>query len=324
LRLSDLPTPLVRLDRLSEELSLDLWMKRDDCTGLALGGNKARKLEFILADARAKGHRTIVTTGPVSSNHTMMTAAAARRLGFDAHVVLGGARPEIPSGNLLLLEYLGATVHFSPIAYDDPTPEEVKRLSDLCRKVSGALGAYWIPGGGSMPEAVPGYMAAVAEIARQRGGAFDFDHVVVAYGTGSTTTGILLGLALGGFRARVDAVAVSKRSAIETVWRRPTSRELFVKASRALGLDELEDDVPPHDVAFGLADEGYGIPNRWSDQGIRTMATREGYLLDPVYTAKAFSGLVQLEADGRIARGRRVLFLHTGGLSMTGEAGKKY
>ena len=321
--LGTFPTPLVALERLSADLGVDLWMKRDECSGVALGGNKTRKLEFVLADARSKGASTVVTTGPLTSNHTMMTAAAARRAGFDVHCTVGGTRPDRPSGNLLLLEYLGATLHFSPMNAADPAREEEEALQALSEQVVRDTGGYWIPAGGTMPEAEPGYMNAMLEVAQQREGVFDFDHVVVAYGTGSTTTGILLGLALGGLsRVRVWPVAIESRHAIVDVFRMPTPTEFFLESAQALRLPLTAADVPSHDVVFGLADEGYGVPSAGADDAIRRLATREGYLLDPVYTGKAFYGLLSLVADGRIPRGSRVLFVHTGGLSMSTAAEK--
>jgi len=318
------PTPLVRLERLGARLGLDLWMKRDDCSGVALGGNKTRKLEFVLADARRKGFTTLVTTGPLTSNHTMMTAAAARRAGFGIHCTVGGTRPDRPSGNLLLLDYFGATLHFSPMNTADPSPEEDAALVRLSERVVGETGGYWIPAGGTMPEAEPGYMNAILEIAVQRGGRFDFDHVVLAYGTGSTTTGVLLGLALAGLGARVWPIAIESRHAIVDVFRMPAPARLFVESARHFGLPIAEADVPAHDVVFGLADEGYGVPSAGGDGALRLVASEEGYLLDPVYTAKAFHGLLTLARDGRISRGSRVLFLHTGGLSMTPAPEKQY
>lgn len=324
LPLGTFPTPLVRLDRLGAELGIELWMKRDDCSGVALGGNKTRKLEFILADARRRGFSTIVTTGPLTSNHTMMTAAAARRAGFDVHCTVGGTRPGRPSGNLLLLDYLGATLHFSPMNTADPTTGEEEALRSLGDRVTRDTGGYWIPQGGTMPEAEPGYMNAVLEIAGQRGGVFDFDHVVLAYGTGSTTTGVLLGLALGDLTARVWAIAIESRHAVQDVFRMPAPARLFAESAAHFGLALGPDAVPAHEVVFGFADEGYGVPSAGGDAALRLMASVEGYLLDPVYTAKAFYGLLTLARDGRIARGSRVLFVHTGGLSMTPAAEKQY
>ncbi|HVB37617.1 MAG TPA: pyridoxal-phosphate dependent enzyme, partial [Vicinamibacterales bacterium] len=292
--------------------------------GLAMGGNKTRKLEFVLADARAAGADTLVTIGPLTSNHTMMTAVAARRTGFTIHCVVGGAEPPKSSwsGNLLLLDYLGATLHFSPINYAQPSQAEVDALRALAERVVADTGGYWIPPGGTMPQAEPGYMNAVAEIAGQRGGRFDFDDVVVAYGTGSTTTGILLGLALGGFGARLHPVAVQSRRAVQDLFKSKAPAQLFLESSEHFKLGFTAADVPPHEIAFGYADEGYGVPNAGSDAALRMMASTEGYFLDSVYTAKAFWGLTQLVAQGRIARGHRVVFIHTGGLSMT-PAGEK-
>ncbi|MGE5244811.1 MAG: 1-aminocyclopropane-1-carboxylate deaminase/D-cysteine desulfhydrase [Betaproteobacteria bacterium] len=324
LPLGTFPTPLVRLERLGTQLGVELWMKRDDCSGVALGGNKTRKLEFVLADARRRGFTTVVTTGPLTSNHTMMTAAAARRAGFAVHCTVGGVRPERPSGNLLLLDYFGATLHFSPMDIADPTPDEDEALRRLSERVTRDTGGYWIPPGGTMPEAEPGYMNAVLEIAADRGGTFDFDHVVLAYGTGSTTTGVLLGLALGGFATRVWPIAIESRHAVEDVFRMPPPADLFVESARHFGLALGPADVPSHEVVFGLADEGYGVPSAGGDAALRLMASIEGYLLDPIYTAKAFHGLLTLIAGGRIARGARVLFLHTGGLSMTPAGEKRY
>ncbi|MDP6371419.1 MAG: pyridoxal-phosphate dependent enzyme [Vicinamibacterales bacterium] len=324
LTLGQFPTPLVKLGRLGDRLDLDLWLKRDECAGLAVGGNKTRKLEFILADAMAKGHDTIVTAGPVTSNHTMMTAMAARRVGLTAHCVVGGERPRPLSGNLLLLDYLGATLHFSPADFRAPTAEGVHRHQALCREVVDETGGYWIPGGGTMPQAEPAYMNAVAEIARQRGGVFDFDRVVLAIGTGSTTTGVLLGLALGGFDCRVDAVATANRAAIEEVFKRPDPTRHFLKSVTHFDLPLGAADVPPYEIVFGFAEEGYSVPSAGGDRAIRTMAREEGYLLDPVYTAKAFDGLMTMVGDGRIPKGSRVLFLHTGGLSMTSVSDQQF
>ncbi len=326
-RLGDFPTPLVPLERLGSTLGIDLWMKRDECSGVALGGNKTRKLEYILADVRKRGEHTVVTVGPLTSNHTMMTAAACRRVGLEVHCVVAGDPPVEPSGwqgNLLLLDYLGARLHFCPMNFSEPSADDGARLQALCEQVTADTSGYFIPGGGTMPEAEPGYMRCIAEVAQQRGGHFDFDHVVVAYGTGSTTTGILLGLALGGFNARVHPVAISTRHAVEVALKMPPPATHFMDSVRHFGLDLEASDIPPHALAYGFADEGYGVPNSGSDHAIRLMATAEGYFLDTVYTAKAFAGLQGLVVRGDIAPGSRVLFVHTGGLSMTPAREKRY
>ncbi len=327
LPLGTFPTPLVALERLSDRLGIDLWMKRDECSGVALGGNKTRKLEYVLADAMARGFTAIVTPGPLTSNHTMMTATACRRVGLDVHCIVAGTPPAGPGdwhGNLLLLDYLGAHLHFCPMDFAHPTAEDGDRIDALCREVTASTGGYFVPGGGTMPAAEPGYMQCVAEIAAQRGGRFDFEHVVVAYGTGSTTTGILLGLALGGFTTRLHPIAIETRFAVEEAFRLTPPATLFHESASHFGLPLGRGDVPAHDIVYGFAEEGYGVANRASDDAMRLIATVEGYFLDTVYTAKAFAGLCGLVARGDIAPGSRVLFVHTGGLSMTAAAEKRF
>ena len=324
LSLGIFPTPLVLLERLSARLGIELWMKRDECAGLAVGGNKTRKMEFILADAMHHGYDTVVTAGPITSNHTMMTAMAARRVGLGVHCIVGGERPARLYGNLLLLDYLVAELHYAPIDFANPTPDAVQRYQTLCREIVAKTKGYWIPGGGTMPQAEPAYMNAVAEIARQRGGRFDFDRVVLAIGTGSTTTGLLLGLALAGFETRVHAIATARQHAIEEIFKRPMPLRHFLKSASHFGLALGPDDVPRHDVVFGFAEEGYAVPSAGGDRAIRLLSREEGYLLDPVYTAKAFHGLLTMVEDGRIPAGSRVMFLHTGGLSMTSVAERQF
>lgn len=317
LPLGTFPTPLVPLSRLGAELGIDLWLKRDECSGLALGGNKTRKLEYILADARRHGHDTVVTAGPHTSNHTMMTAVAARRAGMAVHCVVGGEPAEVPAGNLLLLEYLGATLHFCPCDFRRPTREGVELFRRLGRQVVAETGGYWIPGGGTMAVAEPGYMNAVLEVARQPEYAPGFDHIVLAFGTGSTTTGLLLGLALAGLTERVWAIAVAPERVVTEVLGGPTIGELYAEAVRHFGLPLDPGRLPPHRVVHGLAEEGYAVSNPAAEQALRRMAQVEGYFLDGIYTAKAFAGVLALVGRGEIAPGSRVLFLHTGGLSMT-------
>lgn len=328
IKLGHFPTPLVRLERLSERLGVELWMKRDDCSGVAMGGNKTRKLEFILADARARGATSLVTVGPITSNHLMMTATAARRAGFDMHCVIGAHPPAAGSpawsGNLLLLDYLGASLYFCPMNFEKPDPEDGRRIDELCAQVTAETGGYFIPGGGTMPQAEPGYMSCVGEVARQRGSRFEFDDVVLPFGTGSTTTGVLLGMALGGFTARVHPIAIETRYAVEDVFRLKPPAQLFEESVAHFRLPLSAADLPAAPIVYGFADEGYGVPSAGSDRAIRLMASVEGYFLDPVYTAKAFHGLVEMVADGRIPKGARVLFIHTGGLSMTPAADKRW
>jgi L-cysteate sulfo-lyase len=311
------PTPLVPLGRLGAALGLDLWLKRDDCSGLALGGNKARKLEFVLGDALAAGARTIVTAGPLTSNHTMMTTAAARRLGLDVHVVLGGAAPAHPTGNLLLTNLYGAHVHFTPMNTADPSSEDLVASRLLCERLVADTGGYWIPPGATMPSSVPGYAACVREVIDQCGGDFPFDGVVVAYGTGSTSAGVYAGLALAGIPATVHAVAVNSRAAMERF--SASSPAALVEAAIAMyGWPlELESASAQCDWLRPPDEPGYGLPTAAARAALLRVARDEGYLLDATYTAKAAAAMIDMATDGRLRPGARVLFVHTGGLSTT-------
>lgn len=315
--LGNWPTPLVRLPRLSAALGIDLWMKRDDCSGLALGGNKARKLEFVLGQAIASGARTVVTAGPLTSNHTMMTAAAARRLGLDVHVVLGGAASATPTGNLALTQLFGAHVHLTSMNTADPSEDDLAASRALCERLVGETGGYWIPPGATMPSSVPGYASCVREVMTQTGDAWPFDAVVVAYGTGSTAAGLYAGLALADVPATVHAVAVSSRAAMTRF--QASSPAALVEAAIDLYRWPIHLDAVRSRCAWERpADEpGYGLPTAGSEAALRRVARDEGYLLDPTYTAKAAAAMMAMADDGRLARGSSVLFVHTGGLSTT-------
>jgi D-cysteine desulfhydrase len=314
LRLGVLPTPLVKLERLSADLGIELWLKRDDMSGIALGGNKTRKMEFILAEAMAQGYQEVMTVGPVTSNHTMMTAMAALRAGLRCHCVVLGPEPEFYDGNILLLRTMQANLVFVAVDVKNPTAEDVRLRDETMTRVQAETGAFLIPGGGTMPCGEPGYMNAVLEIAGQCGGDLPFDAIFVAYGTGGTTTGIVLGQAVAGFRVPVYAVAVGSEQAFRTL-RLADCASLAEEMAGALELERYE--RPPVREVFGYAETGYSVPTVEGDAAMKRLACREGYLLDPVYTAKAFAGLLDLVAKGEIGAGSRVLFVHTGGLSMT-------
>ncbi len=309
------PTPIVPLRRLGARLGIDLWLKRDDCSGLALGGNKARKLEFVLGEALRRGATALVTAGPVTSNHTMMTAAAGRRLGLPVHVVLGGTRTHPPTGNLLLTEDFGATVHVTPMDVADPSAAHVTAAVALADRLVREHGAFFIPPGATMPESIPGYAAAILEIVAQCGGTWPFDEVVVAHGTGSTAAGLWVGLSLAGIRSGVTAVAVSRQAALER-FGAPHPRTLGEQAWAHFALPPSTADVPCEWV-MGYGEDGYARPSAMADAAHRTMARDEGYLLDPIYTARAFAAVLDRASTRLIAPGSRVLFLHTGGLSTT-------
>jgi len=311
------PTPVVPLRRLGAALGLDLWLKRDDCSGLALGGNKARKLEFVLGDAMARGAKTLVTAGPLTSNHTMMTSAAARRLGLDVHVILGGDAPVHPTGNLKLTHLFGGHVHFTPMNTADPSREDLAASRALSEQLLADTGGFWIPPGATMPSSVPGYAACVQEVVAQSGGDFPFDDVVVAYGTGSTSAGLYAGLALLNAAATLHAVAVSSRAAMDRFSAASPATLAQAAVDRYGWPVALEDTRARASWERPVDEPGYGVPTPAAATALQRFAQEEGYLLDPTYTAKAAAAMFVMASEGRLRRGARVLFIHTGGLSTT-------
>ncbi len=303
------PTPLHPLTRLSERLGVDLWVKRDDLTGLALGGNKVRKLEFLLADAVAQGADVVLTTGGPQSNHAMLTAAACRRLGLDCILVLK-RRGVLTGGNLLLDDLLDVPV----IWVDADSYTDVYAVMDAEADRLRAQGRhpYLIPVGGSVPLGSVGYVAAVAELvaqleARPEGSPQRFDHLVCATGSGGTQAGLVVGAHLFAPSTVVTGFDVSGG---DDDW-------AAVVADLVNGTAELLDvdlQVGPDEVrVLDALGAGYGKPSPAGVQAMRTLAVSEGLVLDPVYSGKAFGGLLSLVADGVIEPGSRVLFVHTGG-----------
>jgi D-cysteine desulfhydrase family pyridoxal phosphate-dependent enzyme len=322
-RLAHLPTPLEPAPRLAAACGLEsLWIKRDDATGLATGGNKARKLEFLLADARARGADTLLTVGGVQSNHARMTAAAACRLGMTCELFLDGEEPLERQGNLLLDDLFGAAMSFMPDA-------SLHALNDAMAARAAALAAqgrfaYSIPVGGSTGLGALGYVAAARELADQaaeRG--IDVGAIVVAVGS----TGTLAGLALGARLSLPETglVGVSVSSPAERC--RSKGARIAGEAAALLGLDLR---LAPADltVTDAFLGPGYGIPTPEAEEAIRLAARCEGLILDPVYTGKALAGLRALAAEGRgepcvrpgrtqgspLPRDRAVVFWHTGGI----------
>lgn len=311
------PTPLHRLDRLREALGgadrvPELWIKRDDLTGLAGGGNKARKLEFLIGEALDAGADTVVTSGAVQSNHARQTAAAAARAGLRAHLVLevpeGAGELYLSNGNALLDDLLGADVTLVP-ANEDAGVVADQVIADL--RAAGRTPVL-IPVGGSSPTGALGYVEAFSELVQQ--GA-EFDALVVASGSAGTHAGLIAGAELLSHRTRVIGVTVS-RSADE---QRPKVASLAQDVLRLIDPDaqpeaqlveQVERRIELEDRFVG---PGYGIPTDAMREAVRLFATTEGVLLDPVYTGKAAAGLIGLIREGAFASDQRIVFLHTGG-----------
>lgn len=295
-----LPTPLEPMARLTETLrGPRLLVKRDDCTGLALGGNKARKLEYLCAEARAQGCDVLVTGGGPQSNHVRMTSAAANRLGLDCHVALAGTTPPVASGNLLLDRLLGTHLHFTgAVGYYDIETSIEELAATLARD---GRRPFAIPVGGASVTGVAAYAEAADELTAQLDGG-RIDTVVVADGSGGTHAGLLAGF---GDRVRVLGVNVGTRPDLDDVVPR-LAAEAAERTGRA--------GPPPGAVIdhqrFGT---GYGALTDETVEALELTARSEGIVLDPVYTGKAMAGLIAAVRDGRIRRDETVVFWHTGG-----------
>lgn len=299
------PTPLHRLDRLSAEFDAEIWIKRDDLTGLALGGNKARKLSYLASEARERNCDTLITAGAAQSNHARMTAAVAAMLGFKCHLVL--AAPQDQTGNALLDRLFGAEIHWAPGNDWKLLSDEVRRVCDEVLSVGGR--PLEIPLGGATPVGCFGYVAAMAEIARQAGDAgIDFSRIIFASGTGGTHAGLLAGRELLGVPApRLHAVAVAQPDALPKI-----VASLAERTAAACGSDAswAEEEVFVDARYWGGT---YGEATQGGLDAIGLLATLEGILLDPVYSGKAAHGLIEMINSGEIDRSEPVLFLHTGG-----------
>ncbi|MCA9657719.1 MAG: D-cysteine desulfhydrase family protein [Myxococcales bacterium] len=306
--LARLPTPVQPLPHLSRELGVRLFVKRDDLTGAALSGNKVRKLEYLLAEALDRRADVVLTCGSADSNHCRATAAAARQLGLGVELLLKGLRGASGRGNLLLDRLLGATLH-------DLTPEEFERSDALLSRRAQELAAagsraYVIPMGGSSPLGALGYVRCAEELAGdQRDLGVRFDVIVSATGSGGTLAGLLAGAELYGLTERVIGVPVSHDGAH---FQRVVGALLDgIRGAYAPG---LEVRARAAHLCDGFVGDGYGLVADDELRSLRDLAARTGLILDPVYTNKAFAGLLGMIRSGAIAKGETALFVHTGGL----------
>jgi len=303
--IAHLPTPLEPLSRLTEQLGgPELWIKRDDQTGLATGGNKARKLEFLVADALARRADVLITGGAAQSNHARQTAAAAAKFGLESTLVLRGEEPAQTQGNLLLDRLLGADVVW---AGDRPLVEVMGQVAQEMQETGHS--PYVIPYGGSNPTGASGYMAAMEELVAQCAERdVHFDHIVIPSSSGGTQAGLMVGARALAYDGRLLGISVD----LEADALRHLLAGLAAATADHLGLDLT---FAPTDVAVddGYVGGGYAVIGDLERDAIRVMARAEGILLDPVYTGRAFGGLLDLVRRGAFHPGERVLFWHTGG-----------
>ncbi len=309
--LGHFPTPVEKLAKLSEKLGVELYVKRDDLTGMELSGNKVRKLEYLLCEALDEGADTIITCGGLQSNHCRATAAASARLGLNCHLILRSETSSQPyDGNLFLDKLFGAEVSF--VSPDEFVENEDAIIEDILKgfRAKGRK-PFYFPVGASVPMGCWGYVEAFEETVGQLdamgiGGA----HFVTAVGSGGTQTGLVLGRALmnrpefkiTGFNVCDTAEYFKKENA-------KLLRETIERFSLPVSIEEQA-----FDIIDGYVGPGYAMSYPEEIETIKMVARREGLVLDPVYTGKAFHGLLSEIAKGTFSKDEPIVFFHTGGI----------
>lgn len=308
-RLGHLPTPLELLPRLSEHLGYEIWIKRDDCTGVAFGGNKTRKLEFLLGEAQAQGADVVLTQGAVQSNHARQTAAFATRLGLACHLLLENrvAREDqdyTENGNVLLNRLLGAEIERFAAGTDmnGLLQSRAEELRGQGRK------PYVIVGGGSQPTGALGYVNGIMELMAQvNAQGLRVGHVVHATGSAGTQAGVVC--AMSAMQTYIPVLGIGVR--VPQKAQEENVHKLCCATAEKLKIAEI-----PRAAVVANCDyvgEGYGIPHASTLEALTLLAKLEGILLDPVYSAKGMAGLIDLCRKGYFPRDEAIVFIHTGG-----------
>ncbi|MBC3765349.1 D-cysteine desulfhydrase family protein [Neptunicella marina] len=303
--LAFLPTPLHPLTQLSEKLGGPaIYIKRDDQTGLALGGNKTRKLEFILAQALAGQADCVITAGASQSNHCRQTAAAAARLGLECHLILGGEKPADINGNILLDTMLGAHLHF---AGNNRKGEDIPALVESLKQQGKR--PFVVPYGGSNCFGAMAYINAMGELKSQLETAnLKMDHIVFASSSGGTHAGLALGNQLLDLNINVMGINNDKQSS-DT----PLERVIETLCTETLAALSIDAPVPEIKLNHDYIADGYGVINQLDKHALSSLAQTEGIILDPVYTGRAMGALIDMIRQGKFSKDDNVLFWHTGG-----------
>jgi 1-aminocyclopropane-1-carboxylate deaminase/D-cysteine desulfhydrase-like pyridoxal-dependent ACC family enzyme len=312
IELAGYPTPLEHLRRLSVALGRPVYIKRDDYAGPGLGGNKARKLEYLIGEASARRARRVVTFGGLQSNHARMTAAAARKCGMDPHLILFGRRPARLTGNLLVNAQLGARMYFVPLPEGGRPSRTIEQSIGLVRVLARVLVGrhYFIPVGGHSWLGCLGYVRGAVELDQQaRALGLGPAYVVLGAGTGGTLAGLLAGLALIDSPLRPLGIDVGR------LWRGfPAS--LAQLAGEICGRLGAPRRFTPADVPLvedRYVGSRYAAASEEAQAAAQRLALLEGIVLDPIYTGKAFAGMLDLAERGALERHAPLIFLHTGG-----------
>jgi len=308
-RFAQLPTPLIEAPRLSERLrGPRILIKRDDLSGLAFGGNKVRKLEFLLGEALARGCDTVITGGAQQSNHSRQTAAAAAACGLACHLVLAGEAPAVPEGNLLLDLLCGATPHYCG---EHRKGEDIPAIAERL-KAEGAH-PYLVPYGGSNALGALGFVNAARELARQLEERNEHpSHVVFASSSGGTHAGLAQGLAWYAPHVTPFGIGIDPEEGSPEEF----TRQVVSIARGAAELLGSESRLSSKDIHYSgeFHGAGYGVIGEGEREALLLTATMEGVLLDPVYTGRAMKGLIALIRRGELPRDQTLVFWHTGGL----------
>lgn len=305
--LAQLPTPLHSLPNLGKTLGYEgkLYVKRDDLTGLAAGGNKSRKLEYLIAEALKQDADTIITAGGLQSNHCIQTVAASKKMNLDCHVVLSGIKPETPNGNLLLDMLSGAEIHYVE------RPDRDKKMQELAEDLrQRGKHPYVIPVGGSNALGTVGYVMAMPELVRQMELMnIECDRIVVASSSGGTLAGMVLGAKLSGYKGKITGISIDRVKTGKDAF----PPELAELANQAAQLLELDISLTPDDfeLEYDYLGEGYAIVTDSERKAIRMAARSEGILVGPVYTGRAMGALIDKIEKGEW-QNETILFWHTG------------
>jgi len=303
------PTPLQPLKQLSKQYpDYNLFIKRDDNTGLASGGNKTRKLEYLIQEALDNDCNTIITAGAQQSNHCRQTVAASAVAGLECHLLLGGTKPDVYDGNLLLSYLLGANIHFAGENRKGEDIEDVKSELELKGKK-----CYIIPYGGSNITGALGYVNAVKELKEQLiESSIDIDYIFFASSSGGTQAGLTLGLDLFDLNAELIPINIDKAETYGI----PTEEYILNLINRGKELLNIKKEYQLKDIKFYREYDkaGYGVMTSDEVKAIKILASAEGIILDPVYTGRAFYGMLDFLDKRKIESGSNVLFWHTGGL----------
>ena len=303
--MSILPTPIQYLENISRELGANIWCKRDDMTGFAFGGNKTRKLDYLLVDAKQKTADTLIGIGAVQSNFCRLTACMGGGCGFNVELVLGGKKPKKPTANYMLDILFGAKIHY--VESEDWDEWEGKAVQLEARLISEGKKPYWMPIGGSSPIGALGYVNAFREIMLDsKRLKVNFDKIFFASASAGTQSGLLVGKAIYKWKGRIAGIGVAKG-------RRQLTDEILMLSNNTGKCFGVKVSLPQIYVFDEYMGEKYGDLTKECLEAVDLFARKEGIMLDYVYSGKAAAGLIDFARKGDFSKNENILFLHTGG-----------